>query len=72
MNALLMTFDRDDLFFQLFDVAKVEDVLNGPTWRDIDRSTIESLLNTAQKLAADHFQPAAKKADEIEPDFARA
>ena len=65
-----MTFDRDDLFFQLFDVAKVEDVLNGPTWRDIDRSTIESLLNTAQKLAADHFQPAAKKADEIEPDFA--
>jgi butyryl-CoA dehydrogenase len=64
-----MTFDRDDLFFQLFDVAKVEDVLRGPAWQDIDRGTIEGLLNTAEKLASDHFQPAAKKADEIEPNF---
>ncbi|MEP3890622.1 MAG: acyl-CoA dehydrogenase [Hellea sp.] len=64
-----MTFDRDDLFFQLFDVAKVEDVITSAAWEGLDRSTIESLLNTAEKLAADHFQPAAKDADEIEPDF---
>ena len=64
-----MTFDRDDLFFQLFDVAKVEDVITDDAWEGLDRGTIESLLNTAEKLAADHFQPAAKKADEIEPEF---
>lgn len=64
-----MTFDRDDLFFQLFDVAKVENVITSAAWEGLDRGTIESLLNTAEKLAADHFQPAAKKADEIEPEF---
>jgi len=65
----MITFDRDDLHFQLFDVANVEDVLNRPAWEDIDRSTILGLLDTAEKLAAEHFQPCAKKADEIEPDF---
>jgi len=65
----MMTFDRDDLLFQLFDVANIEDVLGCPLWEDIDRSTILGLLDTAEKLAADHFEPCAKKADEIEPDF---
>ena len=65
----MKTFDRDDLFFQLFDVAKIEDILIGDAWHGLDRSTIESLLDTAEKLAADHFQPSAKKADEIEPEF---
>ncbi|MFK7842572.1 MAG: acyl-CoA dehydrogenase [Sphingorhabdus sp.] len=65
----MRTFDRDDLFFQLFDVAKIEDILHGETGQELDRSIIENLLDTAQQLAADHFEPSAKKADEIEPDF---
>ncbi|MEP6443451.1 MAG: hypothetical protein ABJ034_01050, partial [Hyphomicrobiales bacterium] len=65
----MRTFDRDDLFFQLFDVAKIEDILDGETGQELDRSVIENLLDTAQQLAADHFEPSAKKADEIEPDF---
>lgn len=65
----MKTFDRDDLYFQLFDVAKIEDILDDNTWHGLDRSTIESLLDTAEKLAADHFLPSAKKADEIEPEF---
>lgn len=65
----MITFDRDDLYFQLFDVAKVEDILDRDAWEGLDRSTIESLMDTAEKLAADHFLPSAKKADEIEPEF---
>jgi butyryl-CoA dehydrogenase len=65
----LITFDREDLFFQLFDVAKIEDILTDDAWHGLDRSTIESLLDTAEKLAVDHFEPSAKKADEIEPEF---
>lgn len=65
----MRTFDRDDLYFQLFDVAKIDEILDGEAWQGLDRSTIESLLDTTEKLAADHFQPSAKKADEIEPEF---
>ena len=64
-----MTFDRNDLLFQLFEVANVEDLLHTKKWRDLDRTAIEGLLDTAEKLAADYFEPVARKADEIEPDF---
>ena len=65
----MRTFDRDDLYFQLFEVAKIGDILGEQAWQGLDQSTVESLLDTAEKLAADHFQPSAKKADEIEPAF---
>ena len=65
-----MTFDRNDLLFQLFDVAGIESIIHAEKWQELDRATIEGLLDTAEKLAAEHFAPIAKKADEIEPEFA--
>jgi butyryl-CoA dehydrogenase len=63
------TFDRDDLAFQLFDVAGLDQLFDSERFRNIDREVVEGVIDTATKLAASHFEPFARFADENEPQF---
>jgi butyryl-CoA dehydrogenase len=62
----MRAYDRDDLLFQLFDVAQAETLLDGA---DLDREAVISILDTADEIARDHFLPHARKLDEVEPIF---
>ena len=63
------TFDREDLDFQLFDVAGIETLLARDRFAAIDRAVVEGVIDTAAKLAASHFAPFARLGDENEPQF---
>ena len=58
--------DPRDLNFLLYDLLGLEDTLTG---MGHDRATADGILTTAQRLAEDHFQPFAAKADAHEPSF---
>ncbi len=59
-------YDRQDLEFQLWDVAGLDRVLEGS---DLDREAVTSILDTADQIATDHFLPPARFLDENEPQF---
>jgi butyryl-CoA dehydrogenase len=61
----MRAYDRDDLLFQLFEVARVEEVLN----EDMDRDAVIGILDTADQIATDHFLPHGRTLDENEPRF---
>lgn len=67
-NAL-PTVNRRDLDFQLFEHLDVLGLTTRPRFADHDRDTIMAALDTAQTVAADHFQPHNRKADLNEPQF---
>ena len=62
------TFDRDDLLFQLFDVADLERRMERQGF-DIDRTAVEGILETAAQIGAEKFEPIAHEVDEHEPEF---
>ncbi|MCE8005441.1 acyl-CoA dehydrogenase [Aestuariivita sp.] len=62
----MRAYDRDDLLFQLFEVAGLEDLINGT---DLDREAVMGILETADQIATDHFLPHGRLLDEQEPDF---
>ena len=66
---MLATVNRRDLDFQLFEVLKVENLTTRPRFSDHDRSTFAAALDTAQQVAAEHFQTHNRKADLNEPHF---
>lgn len=59
--------DRRDLDFQLYEVLRVEDVLQWPHFSMHSRETLDATLETARKIAEDQFQPHNRKADLNEP-----
>jgi len=61
-----MHFDREDLDFQLWDVAGLEPLLEGG---ELDRAAVAGILDTAEQVAADHFLPHGRLLDEQEPEF---
>lgn len=62
----MRAFDREDLEFQLFDVARLEDLI---AETDLDRAAVTGILDTADQIAAQHFLPHGKLLDEQEPRF---
>ena len=62
----MRAYDRDDLLFQLFDVAGLDSLIEDS---DIDRATVMGVLDTADQIATDHFLPHGKLLDENEPFF---
>ena len=64
----MTTFDRDDLLFQLFDVAGLESLLDKERF-DLDRTGVEAILDTAAQIATDHFVDGGKVLDENEPEY---
>lgn len=63
------TIDRRDLDFQLFEVLEVQRLADRPWFADHDRQTLSAVLDTAQTIAAQHFQTHNRKADLNEPLF---
>ena len=64
----MTTFDRDDLLFQLFEVAELDRLLDEGRF-DLDRTGVEAILDTAAQIAADYFVEGGKLLDENEPEY---
>ena len=62
----MRAYDREDLLFQLFDVAGVEEIIDGT---DLDREAVLGILDTADQIATDFYLPSAHEIDENEPKF---
>jgi len=65
----LPTVNRRDLDFQLFEHLEIEALTQKPVFADHDRGTMAAALDTAQQIAAQHFQTHNRKADLNEPSF---
>lgn len=65
----MITIDRADLAFQLFDVLDADRLAEGQRFSDYDRAAIDAALDTAERIAIDHFLPHAADLDENEPRF---
>jgi butyryl-CoA dehydrogenase len=65
----MISVDRTDLAFQLFDVIAVEELAVAARFADYDRAAVEAALDTAERIAFDHFLPHAAALDENEPRF---
>lgn len=62
----MRAYDREDLQFQLWEVAGLSDVI---TETDLDRETVNGILDTADQIATDFFLPIGREIDEQEPVF---
>ncbi|MGR3806157.1 acyl-CoA dehydrogenase [Marinibacterium profundimaris] len=62
----MRAYDREDLLFQLFDVAGVEEIIAGT---ELDADAVRGILDTADQIATDHYLPHAHEIDENEPVF---
>lgn len=62
----MRAYDRQDLQFQLWDVAGLESLIAGS---DLDRDAVNAILDTADQIATDHFLPIGRQVDEQEPEF---
>jgi alkylation response protein AidB-like acyl-CoA dehydrogenase len=60
---------RRDLAFVLYELLDTESLCRRPRFADHSRETFEAALDTAQRIAADHFAPHNRKADSNEPTF---
>ncbi|PQZ84520.1 MULTISPECIES: acyl-CoA dehydrogenase [unclassified Brevundimonas] len=60
---------KRDLDFVLYEWLNVEAILSRPRFADLDRATLDGVLDTAARIAADHFAPHNRKADMSEPTF---
>ena len=54
---------RAEIDFQLYDVLGVEALLALPHYAEHDRSTLDSILDTAYDIAADYYAPTAAALD---------
>ncbi|MCW9032761.1 MAG: acyl-CoA dehydrogenase [Alphaproteobacteria bacterium] len=67
MTSTLLS--RRDLEFLLYELFDVESLNNHERYSDHNKETFNAVLDTAEKLAVDHFEPHAAKLDEEEPTF---
>jgi len=64
-----MIVDRRELDFVLFELLKIERLLENSRFAGYDRSTIGQILDTAQQIAEEKFLPIAAEIDANEPTF---
>ncbi len=62
----MRAYDRDDLQFQLWEVAGLGDLIADS---DLDRDAVNGILDTADQIATDRFLPIGREIDEHEPQF---
>lgn len=60
---------RRDLDFQLFEVLRADRLCAAPRYAEHDRATFDGVLDSACRLAAEHFAPHAAAADVHEPEL---
>lgn len=65
----MISVDRTDLAFQLFDVLPTASLAALPRFADYDRTAMEEVLDTAERIAMEHFLPHAAALDLDEPRF---
>jgi alkylation response protein AidB-like acyl-CoA dehydrogenase len=63
------TYNRRDLAFQLYEVLEVEKLCDSPRYQDHSKEIFESLIDLADRMAEELFQPHAATVDENEPQF---
>jgi len=56
-------FNRRDIDFQLFDVLGLEELLAAPLYDLHDRQTVEAVLDLAERIAVEAFQPSYRPSD---------
>ena len=61
--------DRRNLDFLLYEVLGADTLADLPAFADHSRDTFDAVLDLAQDLASDQFQPHNRKADLNEPEF---
>ncbi|WP_020651013.1 acyl-CoA dehydrogenase [Solimonas variicoloris] len=64
-----LLIDRRDLDFQLYQMLGLEALLQSPRYAGVGRDTVDSIIDTAYRLAQDKFAPSAGKLDANEPHF---
>jgi acyl-CoA dehydrogenase len=67
MDSFLV--NRRDLAFVLYELLDVEQLTQRPRFADHSRETFDAALDTAHRIASDHFAPHNRKADLNEPTF---
>ncbi|SET76949.1 acyl-CoA dehydrogenase [Oceanicella actignis] len=60
---------REDLDFLLNDVFDLEELCRRPFYAEHERADIDAMMDTAERLAEEVFQPFAAKLDANEPTF---
>ncbi|MEL6949361.1 MAG: acyl-CoA dehydrogenase [Pseudomonadota bacterium] len=61
--------NRRDLAFFLYEVFGLEQMLGQGDYAEFDRETIEAVLDTAEQIATERFEPLAAALDADEPRF---
>ena len=61
--------NRRDLEFQLFEVLDVESLTTRPRYAEHSKETFRAVLDTAEAMATEKFEPHNHKADANEPTF---
>ncbi|MCE8556564.1 acyl-CoA dehydrogenase [Ruegeria pomeroyi] len=61
--------DRRQIDFLLHEVLSLEDLFQTNRYSDWDRETVDHMLETAEKIAEEYFQPCATEVDAQEPRF---
>lgn len=64
-----MIVNRRDLDFQMYQVLRLEALLNTDRYREYDRAAVDAILDLSQALAEQKFQPFAAKLDANEPQY---
>jgi butyryl-CoA dehydrogenase len=65
----MISIHRADLAFQLHDVLGVGRLGAVPRFSAYDRPSVDGVLDTAERIAMEHFLPHAARLDEHEPKF---
>lgn len=65
----MTTIDRRDMDFLLHEVLDLDGLFVRARYADHDRASVAAMLDTAEKMAADHFLPHAARLDANEPTF---
>ncbi len=63
------TLSRTDVDFNLFHVLGVDKLTARPLYADLDREIFNAVLDTAETIAASHFQTFYRKSDLNEPSL---
>lgn len=66
MSSLIHTKDLNFLLYQVFEAEQLTELNR---YKEHDKTTFDSILNTAQGIATDYFAPHNAKADQNEPIF---
>lgn len=61
--------NRRDLDFLMFETLQLDSLLETERYNDYDRESVTAILDLAQSIAEDKFQPFAATLDENEPKF---